>query len=260
MACPQRWWTDGACRLDTSWAGGAVGEVPSGSAGVSALGKEVTLTVHIMRFPVRAGLHAWVQQRVHPSCAANHLSTIGDWRLLLKTGLMLIASLFSERRRCSRCASRWGALAQGFMLIGFHRIHAGAHHSSARHQRVQGHMACTLDGIGGNHVRSGVRSTTAGTTPCPISMPLTRIGRPQACAALAQSTPGVVAHPCRTAQPPRRGEWHMPPDGVVDLSPQSARAAQAWTARRSTRRSRKPSHKSTLTNPYVEFATPSSGV
>jgi hypothetical protein len=171
MACPKLWWTDGARRLDTSWAGGAVGEAPSGSVGVSALGKEVGLAVHTMHCPVRVGWHAWVQQRGHPYGAANLLATTGDGRLWLKTGLMLTwfglfyrFSLFwATSLRTVRLTV--GALAQGFMLIDFHRMHDGTHHSSARHQRMHGRMAFTLDGIGGSHVRSGVRSTTAGTTP-----------------------------------------------------------------------------------------------
>jgi hypothetical protein len=46
MAYPKVWWTDGARRLDTSWAAGAVGEALLGTVGVSALGKEVGLAVH----------------------------------------------------------------------------------------------------------------------------------------------------------------------------------------------------------------------
>jgi len=89
MACPQRWWTDGARRLDTSGADGAVGAAPLGAVGGSTLAQEVGLAVHTMRFPGRVGLHAWVPQRVHPSWTANPLATTGDWRLLLQTDLML---------------------------------------------------------------------------------------------------------------------------------------------------------------------------
>ena len=70
MAYPKVWWTDGARRLDTSWAAGAVGEALSGTVGVSALGKEVGLAVHTRCFPGRVGLQAWVKQRVHAYCAA----------------------------------------------------------------------------------------------------------------------------------------------------------------------------------------------
>ena len=62
MACLKRWGTDGARCLDTSWAGGAVGEALLGSVSVSALGKEVGLAVHTMRVSLRVGLQACVKQ------------------------------------------------------------------------------------------------------------------------------------------------------------------------------------------------------
>ena len=62
LACPKLWGTDGARRLDTSWASGAVGEALWGSVSVSALGKAVGLAVYTMRFPLRVGLQACVKQ------------------------------------------------------------------------------------------------------------------------------------------------------------------------------------------------------
>jgi hypothetical protein len=147
-------------------------------------------------FP-RAGLQAWVKQRVHEYCAAAPLATTGAWRLLLKNR--------------SHADLVWAVLSM-LSFLGDVAAHGGR-------------MAFTRDGIGGSPVRSGVRSPTARTTPCPISMRLTRMGRPQACVASAQSTPGIVVRPCR-------------------LSPPRARAVHAWTARRSTRRGRQPSHTS----------------
>jgi len=198
MAYPKVWWTDGARRLDTSWAAGAVGEAPWGAVGVSALGKEVGLAVHTRCFPGRVGLQAWVKQRVHAYCAAAPpLATTGAWCLLLKNR--------------SHADLVWAVLSM-LSLLGDVAAHGGR-------------LAFTRDGIGGSPVRSGVRSPPARTTPCPISMRLTRMGRPQACVASAQSTPGIVVRPCR-------------------LSPPRARAVHAWTARRSTRRGRQPSHTS----------------
>jgi hypothetical protein len=153
--------------------------------------------LHTRCFPGRAGLQAWVKQQVHAYCAAAPLATTGAWCLLLKNR--------------SHADLVWAVLSM-LSLLGDVAAHGGR-------------LASTRDGIGGSPVHSGVRSPPARTTPCPLSMRLTRRGRPQAWVASAQSTPGRVARPCR-------------------LSPPRARAAHAWTARRSTRRGRQPSHTS----------------
>jgi len=56
---------------------------------VSHLPKEAFLSVTTLRFPVRVEFHARVKQRVHQYFADNHLPKTGDWRLFLKTGIIL---------------------------------------------------------------------------------------------------------------------------------------------------------------------------
>jgi len=120
--------------------------------------KEASLSVQTIRFPVCVGFHARVKERVQQYFADNRLPTTGDWRLFLKTGLILtwfglsyILYVFWATSLLT-ALFMMVALAQGFILIGFNMMHDGAHHSYSRHKTVNWLMAFTLDCIGGSHV------------------------------------------------------------------------------------------------------------
>jgi len=126
---------------------------------VSQLSKEASLSVTTIRFPVRVGFHARVKQRVHQYFADNHMPKTGDWRLFLKTGIILtwfgvcyVFYVFSATSLPLALLTAV-ALAQGFILIGFNMMHDGGHHSYARRKPINWLMGFTLDLIGGSHVR-----------------------------------------------------------------------------------------------------------
>jgi linoleoyl-CoA desaturase len=117
------------------------------------------LSVTTIRFPVRVGFHARVKQRVHQYFADNCMQKTGDWRLFLKTGIILtwfvlfyILYVFYATSLLMSLLTVV-ALAQGFILIGFNMMHDGAHHSYSRHKTINWLMGFTLDLIGGSHVR-----------------------------------------------------------------------------------------------------------
>src|SRR5262249_50692507 len=116
------------------------------------------LSVTPIRFPVRVGFHARVKQRVHQYFADNRLAKTGDWRLFLKTGLILLwfglCYLLYVFWATSLLMSLFTVvgLAQGFILIGFNLMHDGGHNSYSRQKTVNWLVAFTLDVIGGSHV------------------------------------------------------------------------------------------------------------
>jgi linoleoyl-CoA desaturase len=104
--------------------------------------KEVSLSVKTIRFPVRVGFHARVKQRVHQYFADNRIPKTGDWRLFLKTGIILIwlvlfyiLYVFYATPLLMSLLTVV-ALAQGFILIGFNMMHDGAHHSYSRQKTI----------------------------------------------------------------------------------------------------------------------------
>jgi len=117
------------------------------------------LSVTTIRFPVRVGFHARLKQRVHQYFADNRLPKTGDWRLFLKTGIIvlwfglfyILYVFFAMSLLMSLLTVV--ALAQGFILIGFNMMHDGAHHSYSRQKTINWLMGFTLDLIGGSHVR-----------------------------------------------------------------------------------------------------------
>ena len=116
------------------------------------------MSVTTIRFPVRVGFHARVKQRVHQYFADNHKLKTGDWRLFLKTGIILAWSVvfyilyvfFTTSLLMSLLTVV--ALAQGFILIGFNMMHDGGHNSYARHKTINWIMGFTLDCMGGSHI------------------------------------------------------------------------------------------------------------
>jgi hypothetical protein len=96
---------------------------------VSTVWKETSLSVKTIRFPVRVGFHARLKQRVHQYFADNRLPKTGDWRLFLKTGIIvlwfglfyILYVFFATSLLMSLLTVV--ALAQGFILIGFNMMH-----------------------------------------------------------------------------------------------------------------------------------------
>src|SRR5262249_22983848 len=105
---------------------------------------------------VRGEFHACVKQRVHQYFADNCLPTTGDWRLFLKTGLILTWFGLSYSLYVFWATSLLAslltvvALAQGFILIGFNMMHDGAHHTYPCQKRVKGLRAFPLVSRGGS--------------------------------------------------------------------------------------------------------------
>jgi linoleoyl-CoA desaturase len=126
---------------------------------VNTVEKETPLSVKTIRFPVRVGFHARVKQRVHQYFADNRKLKTGDWRLFLKTGIIVLwfglfyvlYVFFTTSLLMSLLSAV--ALAQGFILIGFNMMHDGAHRSYSRQKTINWLMGFTLDLIGGSHVR-----------------------------------------------------------------------------------------------------------
>jgi len=125
---------------------------------VATVWKETSLSLTTIRFPVRVGFHACVKQRVHQYFADNGKPKTGDWRLFLKTGIILIWFVLFYILYVF-CATSLlislltvVTLAQGFILIGFNMMHDGGHNSYARHKTINWIMGFTLDCIGGSHV------------------------------------------------------------------------------------------------------------
>jgi len=117
------------------------------------------VATHIVQhIPGRVGFHATVKRRVHQYFVDNRLPTTGDWRLFLKTDMILLWFVLFYMLYVF-CATSLPmsllavmALAQGFILIGFNMMHDGGHRSFSRQKAVNGIMGFTLDLIGGSHV------------------------------------------------------------------------------------------------------------
>jgi linoleoyl-CoA desaturase len=99
-----------------------------------------------------------VKQRVHQYFADRRLAKTGDWRLFLKTGIILLwfvlfymLYVFCVTSLSMSLLTVVG-LAQGFILIGFNMMHDGGHYSYSRQKTINWFMSFTLDLIGGSHV------------------------------------------------------------------------------------------------------------
>jgi linoleoyl-CoA desaturase len=108
------------------------------------------------RFPARSAFHATVTQRVAQYFATRHLATTGDWRLFLKTGVIL-AWLAGSYGLLVFGVTSWlgallagGALAQGLALAGFNIMHDGAHDSYAQRPTINRLMGGMLNVLGGS--------------------------------------------------------------------------------------------------------------
>ncbi len=116
------------------------------------------MLIKTIRFPARVGFHARVKQRVYQYFADNRMPTTGDWRMFLKTGIILIWFLVSYMLYVF-CATSLlmslltvVALAQGFILISLNMMHDGGHKSYSRQKTLNWVMGFTLDLMGGSHI------------------------------------------------------------------------------------------------------------
>jgi linoleoyl-CoA desaturase len=112
--------------------------------------------MHHIRFPARGGFHATVKQRVEQYFADSSWSTTGDWRLFVKTGVILAWLVGSYALLVFGSTSLLVtilavcALAQGCALVGFNLMHDGAHESYAHSKIINRLMGGMLNVIGGS--------------------------------------------------------------------------------------------------------------
>ncbi|MFQ5605329.1 MAG: fatty acid desaturase family protein [bacterium] len=109
-------------------------------------------------FPKRIGFYAEVRKRVNHYFEVNNLSPNANWRMVLKTILILswlvssyILLLFAASSLILALISAI-AVAQGFVLVGFNIMHDGAHGSYSKSKRLNWFMGFTLDLIGGSNM------------------------------------------------------------------------------------------------------------
>ena len=131
-----------------------------------------------IRFPARGGFHETVKQRVEQYFADSRWSTTGDWRLFVKTGVILAwfagsyALLVFGSTSLLVTMLAVCALAQGCALVGFNIMHDGAHESYAHSKTINWLMGGMLNVIGGSQTASlSVRSWAilATRSSCPYA-------------------------------------------------------------------------------------------
>jgi len=109
-----------------------------------------------IRFPARGGFHETVKQRVEQYFADSRRFTTGDWRLFVKTGVILAWLAGSYTLLVFGSTSLLVtmlavcALAQGCALVGFNIMHDGAHESYAHSKTINWLMGGMLNVIGGS--------------------------------------------------------------------------------------------------------------
>ncbi len=109
-------------------------------------------------FPARAGFRRTLNQRVARYFKETRLARTGGWRMLLKTGIILVwlfssyvfLVFFADSFLTALAASF--TLALGAALVGFNIMHDGAHGSYSESPRVNRMMAWTLDMLGGSQM------------------------------------------------------------------------------------------------------------
>jgi linoleoyl-CoA desaturase len=111
-----------------------------------------------IRFPARGGFHQTVKERVEQYFADSGRSTTGDWRLFVKTGVILTwlagsyALLVFGSPPLFVTMLAVVALAQGCALVGFNIMHDGAHESYARSTMINRLMGGMLNVLGGSQL------------------------------------------------------------------------------------------------------------
>ena len=107
-------------------------------------------------FPKRVGFHDEIRKRVNKYFETNGISKTADWRMVLKTAVILTwlaVSYVSFLLCASSPILAWVsaiALAQGILLVGFNIMHDGNHGSYSGSPRLNRIIGFTLDLIGGS--------------------------------------------------------------------------------------------------------------
>lgn len=109
-------------------------------------------------FPGRAGFYTEVKNRVSRYFEETGKSKNADWRMVLKTVVILswttaaYAWFLMAPPTLLWAIGSAALLAQGFVLIGFNVMHDGAHGSYSKNARVNWFMSMALDLIGGSNL------------------------------------------------------------------------------------------------------------
>ena len=109
-------------------------------------------------FPVRGEFNKTLKGRVEQYFAERGLSKSGNWRMLLKTAIILGSLATSYVLLVFFSASLLMAvitalvISQIFVLIGFNIMHDGNHGSYSKSKRLNRLMGFTIDLIGGSHL------------------------------------------------------------------------------------------------------------
>jgi linoleoyl-CoA desaturase len=109
-------------------------------------------------FPSRGEFNKTLQIRVEQYFAERGISKFGNWRMLLKTAIILtwmvvsyVLLVFFSTSLVMAVITAF-AVSQGFVLIGFNIMHDGNHGSYSRSRRINRVMGFTLDLIGGSNL------------------------------------------------------------------------------------------------------------
>lgn len=109
-----------------------------------------------IRFPARGEFYTAVKQRVGQYFTDSGRVTSGDWRLFVKTGVILtwlvsayILLVFGSPSLSVTLLAMF-ALAQGCALVGFNIMHDGAHESYAQSTLINRLMGGMLNMLGGS--------------------------------------------------------------------------------------------------------------
>ena len=102
--------------------------------------------------------YSTVKQRVQQYFADNGIRSTGDWRMYLKTSLVLLLTVTSYVALVFYANTLWMALlagfalAQGIALIGFNIMHDGSHDSYSQDKKMNWLAGFSLDLMGGNRM------------------------------------------------------------------------------------------------------------
>ena len=111
-----------------------------------------------IRFSAQVDFHETLQKRVQQYFAARNLPKTGDWRMFLKTGVILlwlatsyVLLVFFATSLTTAIITAF-ALAQGFILMSCNIMHDGAHDSFSKSKKINWLMGFTLDLMGGSQM------------------------------------------------------------------------------------------------------------
>lgn len=109
-------------------------------------------------FPAHVGFKNVLKERVDQYFDEKKIPKTGNWRMFLKTTIILlwlavsyVLLLFFSANLIMAIITAF-LLAQGFVLVGFNIMHDGNHGSYSRNKTVNWIMGFTLDLIGGSHI------------------------------------------------------------------------------------------------------------